>query len=37
MRTHVLDHLQALDLPALTAALERFATGEPQAGPDTAP
>ncbi len=27
VRRHVMDHLQALDLPAITAALEHFAAG----------
>lgn len=37
MRRHVLDHLQALDLPALTAALQRLATDTPHTEPNTAP
>jgi DNA-binding MarR family transcriptional regulator len=37
MRRHVLDHLQALDLPALTAALQRFATDAPHTDPNMAP
>jgi DNA-binding MarR family transcriptional regulator len=37
MRRHVLDHLQALDLPALTAALQRFATDAPHTEPNTDP
>lgn len=37
MRRHVLDHLQAADLPALTAALQRFATDAPHTDPNTAP
>ena len=37
MRRHVLDHLQALDLPALTAALQRFATDAPHTAPNMAP
>ncbi len=36
MRRHVLDHLQGLDLPALAAALQRFAAGMPYTEPDTA-
>ena len=36
MRRHVLDHLQGPDLPALPAALQRFAAGMPSTQPDTA-
>lgn len=32
VRRHLLDHLDAADLPRFTAALRRFATAEPDAG-----
>ena len=33
VRRHMMDHLGALDLPAVTAAVQRFASGTPCAGP----
>jgi DNA-binding MarR family transcriptional regulator len=33
VRRHMMDHLSELDLPVVTAALQRFASGTPCAGP----
>ena len=33
VRRHLFDHVQGLDLPAVTAAFERFARGVPEAPP----
>jgi DNA-binding MarR family transcriptional regulator len=33
VRRHMMDHLGELDLPGVTAALQRFASGTPRAGP----
>src|SRR5712691_3144417 len=33
VRRHMMDHLSELDLPGVTAALQRFASGTPCAGP----
>src|SRR5436309_12199427 len=33
VRRHMLDHLGELDLPAVTAAVQRFASATPSAGP----
>ncbi len=37
MRRHVLNHLQALDLPALTAAVQHFASDTPHTELTAAP
>jgi DNA-binding MarR family transcriptional regulator len=37
VRRHIFDHLHGLDLPALTAAVQRFATGTPCAGAEHEP
>jgi DNA-binding MarR family transcriptional regulator len=33
VRRHMMDHLRGLDLPAVTAAVQRFASGTPHTGP----
>jgi hypothetical protein len=33
VRRHMMDHLRELDLPVVTAALQRFATDTPYADP----